>query len=571
MRQALALFLILLISGAAMSVRLGPGPIRSWHEAVTLRTAQETWLRIHDAVPGAWIVPYFHDDVRINKPPMVVWLILLSWTGESPASISADPEQPMRLLLRARFVSVGLALVAVLGAFLAGRAVSDARGGLIAAGMLGTLPFLHGFARMPTYDIGLLAGATMAVGCGLTAMTPFSTAPRRGRAPTAVAWGGFAVSLAFAWMCKGPLALLIVAFGCAPAIVVCAGRRWRNLAALGIASAVAAAIVLPWYLALAAQVDDVVSRLGSEYSGPDFDYRPPWYYLYHINWTMPWTVLVLGGLAHPFMGWRGDARRQRLIVWMWFAIVILFFSIVPQKVPRYILPAVPAMMLIAACVWRDRWRSQEESAGAHHRDDRAVIMLHWIACMLASFAIVAFAVAAPWVIERQWLDPEDVHLPAQSAAILIGLALSAAAIAGFFASRHRDVAAAWSIAFLWSAAIGALGSFIGEGQRAVRELDAWRMRAAAIDALAGERPLAMLGDPQTLRDRSEMFFLLNRRVPPVSMRDLRGRETGAAVAAEYIIATDPRDAERLRESGFDIVLDASAFSPMPHRVLQRTP
>jgi 4-amino-4-deoxy-L-arabinose transferase-like glycosyltransferase len=79
-------------------------------------------------------------------------------------------------------------------------------------------------------------------------------------------------------------------------------------------------------------------------------YREPlWFYVGPVLYLLaPWTPLII--LAVP-TGWRrawreGDERERFL--WVWFIIQFFALSLSVGKSPKYILPALPALCLIAA-------------------------------------------------------------------------------------------------------------------------------------------------------------------------------------------------------------------------------
>ena len=73
-----------------MLLEAGKPPPRHWMEAVSLHTSRETWLAIRDGDSGAWLTPTQNGRVRVKKPPMLVWLNLLSW---SDLESDADPQK----------------------------------------------------------------------------------------------------------------------------------------------------------------------------------------------------------------------------------------------------------------------------------------------------------------------------------------------------------------------------------------------------------------------------------------------------------------------------------------------
>ena len=63
--------------------------------------------------------------------------------------------------------------------------------------------------------------------------------------------------------------------------------------------------------------------------------------------SMPWTLPALRAL---FQGWRRSVREfdAQLFLRFWVLFVLVFFSVSDSKLIPYILPAVPALALLAA-------------------------------------------------------------------------------------------------------------------------------------------------------------------------------------------------------------------------------
>ncbi len=442
----LLLLLILTLSGASMSVRLSSGGARSWHESVTLRTAHETWLRQHGGA-GAWIVPSIDGTPRAAKPPMAAWLAMLSWSD-----LPARTSDATLLVARARGAALTLALLTLVFVYALGAALFDRRLGLIAAAIAGSLPFFQQFARMLTPDLGLLAGATLAVASAATCLSPVRPEPTTAR--RWLGWGGCALGIAFGWMSKGPICVLIVVLGVAPLVALGTRRRGAAVASLLASVVVAALCVLPWYLQLGRVSSDLTATLLREYRGPDWDHRPAWYYVGHFGWTLPWSAWFASGVALPFALARGSARRARLPGIAMFIAILLVFSAVSQKLPRYILPIVPAFALIAAQPWRDLLVfGRGETAS---RVAPLVFVPHWLACGVASagFAVVfgfsaslrEAGVATPSIVER--IPP--------ALGFSVWTLLTAIAAAGWWLQRTRRTAPAFICAFLWALGTAAI-------------------------------------------------------------------------------------------------------------------
>jgi hypothetical protein len=128
-------------------------------------------------------------------------------------------------------------------------------------------------------------------------------------------------------------------------------RRWRKIVVLTAAWLVAAGAIQAasdmWYWgeafhsAHAAFRFTVVDRLSSR------GYEPPWAYLTAVN---GWTDLLVFTLA--VVGTR--RTTWQLACWCWLPIVAL--SALPHKEPRYLIPVLPFVALLAAFGLRAVWR-----------------------------------------------------------------------------------------------------------------------------------------------------------------------------------------------------------------------
>ena len=117
-----SLALVLALCAPPLCVRVGePAPVRIM-ESLSFLTSQETWLRLHQGESSAWRMPSWNGAPRVQKPPMLVWMNLLAWSGLEPDTAGVD-----RLTHRARAVAVGFALLALAATYGAGMTL----GGLV--------------------------------------------------------------------------------------------------------------------------------------------------------------------------------------------------------------------------------------------------------------------------------------------------------------------------------------------------------------------------------------------------------------------------------------------------------
>ncbi len=366
-------------------------------ENLSVMSSQDTWLRVHAGEEHAWLVPSWNGRPRINKPPLLVWMNLLAWSDLTPDTAPLET-----LVARARLVAVGFAVLALCGVYGAGRTLfGDRDRARLAAAMTGTMLLFVKQTHYAAYDTHLLGWLTLSVAVALHALAPRAGAAPPRRAP--LFWALAGLLLAGAWMTKGPLAL---ALGLGPLAALAtarpAGRRAGAWAGLLGMTAVAAALVLPWYLYVIRTVPDAVQILFFEYRAVRNEFQPPWYYLGLVGLVFPWTVPWLRGLLTPRVATEDAgassspvaARGPRWnLAWLWFAFIFIFMSIPGAKQQRYILPILPAAGLLAAAAWM-RVPAEADARRREHRWMRVHFVLMALVAVLGPLFLVIHDVVA---------------------------------------------------------------------------------------------------------------------------------------------------------------------------------
>jgi MFS family permease len=185
-----------------------------------------------------------------------------------------------------------------------------------------------------------------------------------------IEWG-FAYRKALAWAyamaAVGVLAKGLIGF-VIPALVIGAWvilrRRWRVLAALFWWPGVVIFVVLaaPWFVAMQWRFADfldyffVVQHFRRFAEGGFNNAQPFWFFpAVLLLLSLPWLPWLTRPLRHGFLS---DAEREperspiRLLLVLWVAIVVVFFSLPRSKLVGYVLPAVPplAMLMADGCI-----------------------------------------------------------------------------------------------------------------------------------------------------------------------------------------------------------------------------
>jgi 4-amino-4-deoxy-L-arabinose transferase-like glycosyltransferase len=313
-----------------------------------------------------WVTPFLYGHIWLEKPILLYWGEMLSyrifgvsdWAARVPAATAAT--------------------LLVFGTFLTVRRIRfEAR--LDAALMIASSVLVLGFARAAATDMLLAApfGLSMlAWFCWYQSSADPSYAPpgNEGLPPVRASFARLWLLLfyalnALAMLAKGPVAPALAAF---VLIAFCATQRnfralLRTLDPAGLA--VFFAVSAPWYGLVQLRTPEFFRIFFLEHNLARFGsnlYRhkqPFWYYLpVALIATLPWTVWLIHGLADAVGALRaqlrGDAVKPEaaeapaftfeIFLFLWALIPIAFFSLSHSKLPGYILPSVPALLILAA-------------------------------------------------------------------------------------------------------------------------------------------------------------------------------------------------------------------------------
>jgi 4-amino-4-deoxy-L-arabinose transferase-like glycosyltransferase len=116
-----------------------------------------------------------------------------------------------------------------------------------------------------------------------------------------------------------------------------------------------AAIVLPWFVLVQLRNPEFfrfffIHEHFERFLLPDHHRPGPWWYFVPVALVglWPWTPAVPAAIAR---GWKAPAaggfRLDRFLV-IWAGVIVVFFSASHSKLPGYILPALPAIVLLFA-------------------------------------------------------------------------------------------------------------------------------------------------------------------------------------------------------------------------------
>jgi 4-amino-4-deoxy-L-arabinose transferase-like glycosyltransferase len=356
-----------------------------------------------------WITPTLQGKPWLEKP------VLYYWQAMAAYSLFGVTDSAARLPAA---VDAALMIAAIYFFLRRFRSGSEEDGALIAAGSAAVVAF----ARAAATDMPLAASFTIAL------LSWYAWHESGKRSYLAL----FYIFLGIGTLAKGPVAPALAAV--IILIFVAARRDWSTaLHTLWIPGIVLFVVVTaPWYVAVQLRnpeffrvfiVEHNLARFGSNvYHHP----QPFWFYIPILLLSlMPWTLwLVLALVERVRLLWSegrnaisnpDDAWQLFLLIWL--AVPVVFFSASQSKLPGYILPAIPAGILLVT-----------EYLGARSSDDRrislALAATHGLICGALVFGALS---AASIQLNHRLITSHGSYVAAAIAGI-VALAIAAALV-----------------------------------------------------------------------------------------------------------------------------------------------
>lgn len=354
--QLLVIICLILISVIALFVNLGNISLIDKTEPMFVEAARQMLLR------GDWITPYWNEATRFDKPPLIYWLMAIAmqifgvneWSARLPSALSA------------------IALVIILVYTLRYYGINPSDSGTenqyqlwLTAGVGGVIALLNpawiAWGRTAVSDM------LLASNIGLALLTFFIAYERPGNKSQQYWYYACAVFIALAVLTKGPVGLIL------PVLVISSFLiyvgQWRPVLKempLITGSLIFLAIALPWFILVTlangqAYIDTFFGHhnvqrftsVVSEHDGPFFYYIPVIFIA-----LLPWSVYLPGAIAQVKFWqrkyWQRLDRTKHfgLFAFFWLIGIVLFFSIAVTKLPSYLLPAIPASVILISLYLR---------------------------------------------------------------------------------------------------------------------------------------------------------------------------------------------------------------------------
>ncbi len=281
-----------------------------------------------------WAVPLINSRIRLQKPPLPYWVAAITyrWIGVNEKA--------------ARLGSALLGFLCLPLIFDLARRLIGRRAAWIAAVLWVSTYFIADEFRKAMADPYLAFFTLLAIWAWV-----------RASYQKAAAWAVvlFYVAIALGLLAKGPVIVLHVGIAVAafrvcyrPAIT----HKWNShLLGIGLLLLIA----VPWPAYVIRHVPNAIDlwRYESigELTGENTEKGRPWHFYLPglVQLTLPWTVLWGAALAAPFRrAGNPTRRRRRAFPLAWCLATVVFFSFSTVKKNTYLLPMLPAQVLLIA-------------------------------------------------------------------------------------------------------------------------------------------------------------------------------------------------------------------------------
>lgn len=288
-------------------------------------------------VTGDWITTRLNGIKYFEKPPLQTWMNALSFT------LFGLGEWQARLW-------TGLSgILGVLMTWHAGRRVFGERTGFYAALVLGSCFYWVACSQIDSLDMGLSGMMTLALCALLLAQRDGASAAER-RNWMLACWAGMALSV----LSKGLIGLVLP--GGVLVVYTLASRDWKIWTRLHLFKGLLLffAIAAPWFVLVGLENPEqphffFIHEHFNRFLLKEHHREAAWYTFFVLLavGTVPWIGVLLQSLALGVKREPGTFR-PRLLLFIWLAFIVLFFTKSNSKLPGYILPVFPAAALLIA-------------------------------------------------------------------------------------------------------------------------------------------------------------------------------------------------------------------------------
>ena len=351
----ISIFWLILISWIAFFWNLGVLGVMDKTEALFVEVAHQVYLT------DDWITPRWNWQTFFDYPIWGYWMVALSfklfgvseWAARLPVALTAIA-----------LVALSFYTLRYFGLNGQDEQLETRQKWIrawIGTGIVALNPGWVGWGRTSVTDMFLSSAIAMAM------LSFFLGYAQPDKPKVQQRWYLVApVFAAIAVLAKGPVGLLLPALAIS-IFLIYVGQFWQVLREINLIAMIGIFLVItvPWYAA-ATQVN------GAEFIGTFFGFSNfqrftsvlyrhagPWYFYlpYCFILLFPWSLFLPLAIAR-LQFWRKKVwvstprnRQLGLFCFVWFMVILVFFSAAATKLPGYILPIVPAGAIMITLFW----------------------------------------------------------------------------------------------------------------------------------------------------------------------------------------------------------------------------
>lgn len=289
------------------------------------------------------VTPLYHNKPFFDKPILVYWLIISMFKSFGVSHFVA----------RIPSMIAALATIATT-AFIGKRLAQTQKNatGIVAAMVLASSFMFFSFSYLCMSDIFLVLFDTITLALFYAGA---NNQPKRN-----LLWWLASVSMGLAFVTKGPIGIVLPGIAAIAYLAITKQLRSIRPVHVVVAAITVCLIAVPWFYA-AYQANGTwalayffIRENFERYAGGTYDTHKPVYFMLVSLLTgfLPWSIFLPGA----FVDFIGDCKskfqtpqsKQRLLLWLWTALVTGFFSVSRGKIDYYVLPVYPAVALLVA-------------------------------------------------------------------------------------------------------------------------------------------------------------------------------------------------------------------------------
>jgi 4-amino-4-deoxy-L-arabinose transferase-like glycosyltransferase len=287
---------------------------------------------------GDWITTRLNGIKYFEKPPLQTWMNALTFQLFGLGD------------WQARLWTGLCGLLGVVLTGYTGRRVFGERIGFYAALVLGSCLYWVMGSQVNSVDMSLSAMMTIAL-CALLLAQRDAATPLESRNWMLACWAGMALSM----LAKGLIGIVLP--GGVLVIYTLIARDWKIWSRLHLVKGLLlfALIAAPWFVLVGLKNPEqphffFIHEHFQRFLTKEAHREAAWWVFFALlaAGSVPWLGVLVQSLALGAQREEGARFRPRLLLLVWVAFIVLFFTKSHSKLPGYILPVFPAVALLIA-------------------------------------------------------------------------------------------------------------------------------------------------------------------------------------------------------------------------------